>query len=82
MGLKRYRTYRTAGPKSAHRLAYEGIQMIATVPDLISVLDAQDGEAIGTPDYRYGLLVIVIGITGSDRWVYLNLSHRPACVYG
>lgn len=36
--------------------------------DLISVVDAQNGEAIGTPEYRYGLLVIVLGITASDRW--------------
>ncbi|ORY05053.1 hydantoinase [Clohesyomyces aquaticus] len=42
--------------------------VIAIVPDLISVIDAQSGEAIGTPEYRYGLLVIVIGITASDRW--------------
>ncbi|KAF2261868.1 hypothetical protein CC78DRAFT_521148 [Lojkania enalia] len=42
--------------------------VIAIVPDLISVIDAQNGEAIGTPEYRYGLLVIVIGITASERW--------------
>ncbi|KAH8913122.1 hydantoinase [Coniochaeta sp. PMI_546] len=42
--------------------------VIALVPDLISVIDAQSGEAIGTQDYRYGLLVIVIGIAASDRW--------------
>jgi DUF917 family protein len=42
--------------------------VLAIVPDLISVIDAQNGEAIGTPEYRYGLLVIVIGITASDRW--------------
>ena len=38
------------------------------MPDLISVLDAQNGEALGTPEYRYGLLVIVIAMTGSTRW--------------
>lgn len=42
--------------------------VLAIVPDLISVIDAQSGEAIGTPEYRYGLLVLVIGITASDRW--------------
>ncbi|KAF2464112.1 DUF917-domain-containing protein [Lindgomyces ingoldianus] len=42
--------------------------VIAIVPDLISIIDAQNGEAIGTPEYRYGLLVIVIGITASERW--------------
>ncbi|KAJ4288169.1 hypothetical protein N0V90_012186 [Kalmusia sp. IMI 367209] len=42
--------------------------VLAIVPDLISVIDAQNGEAIGTPEYRYGLLVLVVGITASERW--------------
>ncbi|KAF2705401.1 hypothetical protein K504DRAFT_537457 [Pleomassaria siparia CBS 279.74] len=42
--------------------------VLAIVPDLIAVIDTQNGEALGTPDYRYGLLVLVIGITASDRW--------------
>ncbi|KNG44127.1 duf917-domain-containing protein [Stemphylium lycopersici] len=42
--------------------------VLAIVPDLIAVIDAQNGEAIGTPEYRYGLLVSVIGITASERW--------------
>ncbi|EHK98436.1 putative Hydantoin utilization protein A [Glarea lozoyensis 74030] len=44
------------------------VQIIASVPDLICVIDAQNGEAIGTPEYRYGLLVIVLGITASEKW--------------
>ena len=43
-------------------------QLLATVPDLIAVLDMQSGRAIGVPEYRYGLGVTVIGITGSPRW--------------
>jgi DUF917 family protein len=42
--------------------------VLAIVPDLVCVIDAQNGEAIGTPEYRYGLLVIVLGIAASDRW--------------
>jgi DUF917 family protein len=42
--------------------------VLAIVPDLIAVIDAQNGEAIGTPEYRYGLLVMVIGINASERW--------------
>jgi DUF917 family protein len=42
--------------------------VLAIAPDLVSVIDAQNGEAIGTPEYRYGLLVVVIGITASERW--------------
>ena len=43
-------------------------QLIASVPDLICVCDALSGEAIGTPEYRYGLLVFVLGIQASERW--------------
>lgn len=46
--------------------------VLAIVPDLISVIDAQNGEAIGTPEYRYGLLVTVLGIAASDRWTGLK----------
>ncbi|KAK8138730.1 hypothetical protein PG984_002110 [Apiospora sp. TS-2023a] len=43
-------------------------EVLGVAPDLITVIDAQNGEAIGTPEYRYGLLVIVLGITASERW--------------
>ncbi|KAK8055364.1 hypothetical protein PG993_000591 [Apiospora rasikravindrae] len=43
-------------------------QILAIVPDLVCVIDAQNGEAIGTQEYRYGLLVVVIGITASEKW--------------
>jgi DUF917 family protein len=42
--------------------------VLAIVPDLICVIDAQNGQAVGTPEYRYGLLVIVLGIAASDKW--------------
>ncbi|KAI1333331.1 hydantoinase [Xylariaceae sp. FL0255] len=43
-------------------------EVLGVAPDLITILDAQNGEAIGTPEYRYGLLVIVLGITASPHW--------------
>lgn len=43
-------------------------QIVAIVPDLVCVLDAQNGEALGTQDYRYGLPVAIIGITASEKW--------------
>lgn len=43
-------------------------EVLGVAPDLVTVIDAQSGEAIGTPEYRYGLLVIVLGITASERW--------------
>ncbi|KAJ9632861.1 hypothetical protein H2204_007591 [Knufia peltigerae] len=41
---------------------------IATVPDLITVLDTQSGRALGVPEYRYGVLVTVLWIACSPRW--------------
>ncbi|KAF9878718.1 hydantoinase/oxoprolinase [Colletotrichum karsti] len=61
---------RTASAASGSEAAGKERQedVLAIVPDLIAVIDAQNGEAIGTPEYRYGLLVIVLGIAASDRW--------------
>jgi DUF917 family protein len=42
--------------------------VLAIVPDLIAVIDSQNGEAVGTPEYRYGLLVQVLAFTASERW--------------
>ncbi|KAF2136315.1 uncharacterized protein K452DRAFT_302854 [Aplosporella prunicola CBS 121167] len=41
---------------------------LATVPDLIAVIDAQSGEAVGSPEYRYGVLVAVVGIAAGEQW--------------
>jgi DUF917 family protein len=43
-------------------------EIIAMVPDLIAVLDTATGKALGVPEYRYGVLVTVLGITCSPRW--------------
>ncbi|KAJ5980235.1 hypothetical protein N7481_007533 [Penicillium waksmanii] len=42
-------------------------EIICTVPDLISIL-GQDGEAIGSPELRYGLRVNVIGMPAHPLW--------------
>lgn len=44
----------------------EGI--VATVPDLITVLDAETGEPITTEGLRYGHRVQVIGMPCSEKW--------------
>ncbi|OCH93351.1 DUF917-domain-containing protein [Obba rivulosa] len=43
-------------------------KIMVTVPDLITVLDSQNGAALGTPDYRYGLRVTVIALAGHPKW--------------
>lgn len=54
--------------KNENIMAKLGSQVLASVPDLISVIDEKSGEAIGTPEYRYGLHVLVLAITGSPHW--------------
>lgn len=41
---------------------------LAVVPDLITVLDSENGSAVGTQDYRYGLHVFVIALVASPQW--------------
>ncbi|WEW61398.1 hypothetical protein PRK78_006888 [Emydomyces testavorans] len=41
---------------------------IAMVPDLISVLDTHSGKALGVPEFRYGVMVTVLGIACTPRW--------------
>ena len=43
-------------------------QLIATVPDLITILDAESGAAITTENLRYGFRVAVIGIPCKPIW--------------
>ncbi|KAK5128102.1 hypothetical protein LTR08_004194 [Meristemomyces frigidus] len=42
--------------------------IIASVPDLIAVLDTGSGRSLGVPEFKYGFRVSVVGITCSKRW--------------
>ncbi|KAI6148587.1 hydantoinase [Pisolithus tinctorius] len=44
------------------------VSIRAVIPDLICILDAQNGSALGTQEYKYGLRVVVIGITAAPQW--------------
>jgi DUF917 family protein/N-methylhydantoinase A/oxoprolinase/acetone carboxylase beta subunit len=56
---------------------YDGEKrVIASVPDLIAVLDAGTGRALGVPEYRYGVQVVVLGIACSPRWVESPLGLK------
>ena len=70
--------------------------MLATVPDLICILDATSGRSLGVPEFRYGLRVTVVGITCSPRWTdvplaleiggpgafgYEDVEYRPLGIY-
>ena len=41
---------------------------VASVPDLICVLDSGSGKSLGVPEFKYGFRVTVLGITCSPRW--------------
>ncbi|CUM62475.1 uncharacterized protein PRCAT00000025001 [Priceomyces carsonii] len=43
-------------------------EVICSVPDLISVCYADSGEAVGTPDYRYGVVVFVLAFAPNSLW--------------
>lgn len=72
------------------------VEVVASVPDLITVLDANTGKALGIPEYKYGVVVIVLGITCSPIWGqteagirkggpgafgFDNVTYRPLGVY-
>ncbi|KAF8521388.1 Hydantoinase/oxoprolinase [Hysterangium stoloniferum] len=44
------------------------VNLLAVVPDLITVLDSQSGMSLGTHEYRYGLRVTVLALAGSPLW--------------
>lgn len=43
-------------------------EIIASVPDLITVLDAETGDPITTETLRYGFRVVVLGIPCNQKW--------------
>ncbi|PGH13369.1 hypothetical protein AJ80_06363 [Polytolypa hystricis UAMH7299] len=53
----------------ARHVSNSGVERyVAMVPDLIAVLDTQSGRALGVPEFRYGVMVTVLGIACSPRW--------------
>ena len=48
--------------------ATEGERTLASVPDLISILDHATGDAVPTERIRYGLRVIVVGMPCAPVW--------------
>ncbi|KAJ5899423.1 hypothetical protein N7495_004167 [Penicillium taxi] len=43
-------------------------KILASVPDLIVVIDAETGAGLGTPEFKYGLKVVIIAIAASPHW--------------
>jgi DUF917 family protein len=57
----------SSSPTTSSSQANQREEVICTVPDLISIL-GQDGEALGSPELRYGLKVKVIGMPAHPLW--------------
>lgn len=49
-------------------IARDGEEPLVTVPDLITILDAETGEPITTEGLRYGFRVVVLGMPCDARW--------------
>ena len=54
--------------QNEHLVALRDGEIVATVPDLIIVLDAETGEPITTEELRYGFRVTVIATPCDRRW--------------
>lgn len=54
--------------QNEHLIAVRDGTVLATVPDLITVFDADSGQPITTEDLRYGFRVVVVGMPCNDRW--------------
>jgi uncharacterized protein len=54
--------------QNEHLVARRGGEVLASVPDLIMVLDGETGEATTTEDLRYGYRVAVLGAPCDGRW--------------
>lgn len=49
-------------------IARSGSELLVTVPDLITLLDAETGEPITTESLRYGFRVVALAIPCDRRW--------------
>jgi DUF917 family protein len=54
--------------QNEHLVALRDGEVLATVPDLIVVLDAETGEPITTEELRYGFRVTVVAAPCDERW--------------
>ena len=54
--------------QNEHLIAIRDGEVLATVPDLITVFDADSGAPITTEDMRYGFRVVIAGVPCDRRW--------------
>ena len=54
--------------QNEHLVFIENDQIIAMVPDLITILDSERGDPITTENLKYGFRVTVLGLPSDDKW--------------
>jgi len=54
--------------QNEHLVAIQDGKIVVSVPDLITVLDAETGEPITTESLRYGFRVVVVGMPCTAQW--------------
>ena len=54
--------------QNEHLVAILDGEIVVSVPDLITVLDAETGNPITTEGLRYGFRVVVLGIPCTEKW--------------
>lgn len=54
--------------QNEHLIARQGERVLASVPDLICVLDAESGDPITTETMRFGMRVVVLGLPCHPQW--------------
>jgi DUF917 family protein len=54
--------------QNEHLVAQRDGEVLASVPDLIIVLDSENGQPITTEDLRYGFRVTVVAVPCDPRW--------------
>ncbi len=54
--------------KNEHLVARRNGEVIATCPDLITVIDRQTGEGVNNPDFIEGQSVVVLGMKCDPLW--------------
>jgi uncharacterized protein len=58
----------TVSFQNENLVAVRNDQVVASVPDLITIIDSDSGEAITTERLRYGFRVVVLGMPCDEKW--------------
>jgi hypothetical protein len=58
----------TVSFQNENLVAFRDDEVVAAVPDLITIIDSDSGEAVTTERLRYGFRVVVLGMPCDEKW--------------